>query len=134
MKLDRNDPQDAKIDLQTPATNTVKYGSSYLLVPTPGGPPSGGGGAGAGRPRCGISTRSVRIRMRRGRRVSIRATLTRHGRPVRRAIVRLRGSHLRRVARTDRRGRVRFVVRARRSGRATLSTPLCHGRLRLRRA
>jgi len=129
--VDRDHPQDAKIQLQTPATNTVKYGSSYLLVPAPGGPASAGGGA--ARPRCGVTTPSVRVRLRRGRRTSIRATLTRHGRPVRRVIVRLRGPGLRRLARTDRRGRVRFAVRARRSGRATLSTPLCTGRLRLSR-
>ncbi len=127
--VDRNNPQDAKIELQAPATNTVKYGSSYLLVPASGGPASAGGGV--RRPRCGINTRSVGVRVRRGRRVSIRATLTRHGRPVRRAIVRLRGPRLRRLARTDRRGRVQFVVRARRTGGATLSTPLCNGRLRL---
>ena len=88
--------------------------------------PAGSGGA------CTSRTRSRRVSVKRGVRTAVRVRLTRRGRLVRGALVRLRGPGFSRRARTNRRGRVLFHVRARRTGRATVSSPACGGRLRVR--
>ena len=122
----RDRPQDARIDLLPPATNTVRFDGSYLTLPVGGAAGSGSGGGA-----CSARTRSRHPRVRRGRPTVLRVTLTRRGRPVRGASVRARGPGFKRRARTDSRGRIRFRVRARRSGRATVSTTACGAKLRV---
>jgi hypothetical protein len=90
---------------------------------------SAGSGGAAGGGACPARTRSRHVRLHRGVKTAVRATLTVNGRRVRGRTVVLRGPGLRRGGKTDRRGHVRFAVRPRRSGRATVSAPACGGRL-----
>jgi putative CocE/NonD family hydrolase len=122
--FDRDRPQDARVDLLSPAINTVRFDESYLTLPV-SGTAAGRGTA------CSARTRPRRVGVRRGGTTVIRARLTNGGRRVRGATVRLRGPGFSRRARTNSRGRVRFRVRARRSGRARVSTSYCGGRLRV---
>jgi len=94
----------------------------------PAGASARGGGA------CSSRTRSRHVRVRRRSRMIVQVRLTRGGRRVPGAVVRLRGPGFARRARTNRRGRVVFRVRARRRGRATVSSPVCGARLRVRAA
>ena len=94
--------------------------------------PAGASARGEGA--CTARTRSRQVRVRRGVRVAVRVRLTRGGRRVAGAVVRLRGPGFAQRARTDRRGRVVFRVRAGRGGRATVSSPVCGARLRVRAA
>jgi hypothetical protein len=81
---------------------------------------------------CTSRTRSRRVGVRRAVPTLIRARLTRRGRAVKRATVRVRGPGFKKRAKTNRRGRVVFRVRAKRKGRATVSSPACGARLRVR--
>jgi hypothetical protein len=121
--VDRDQPETARIDLNPPAVNTIRYRDSALIVPVAGGK--------AVRSRAGCARRTVarRVRVRRGARTTIRVRLSRSGRPLRRAAVTLRGPGFRRRARTDRHGRARFTVRPRRTGRATVRAAGCRPRL-----
>jgi putative CocE/NonD family hydrolase len=113
--FDRDAPQDTRIDLLPPATNTVQLDGSYLTLPVA----------------CSARTPSRRVRVRGGRPKLIRATVTKGNRRVRGALVKVRAPGVRKQARTNRRGKVRFRVRAARNGHATVSTPLCGGKLRV---
>src|SRR3954470_10900833 len=130
-KFDRDHPQDAHVELNSPATNTVRLQDSYLVLPAAGRAAEPTPPVVTRSAACSARTRSRHARVRRGRVTLVRARLTRNGRPVRGAVVRLRGLGLRRTARTDRHGRVRFRVRARRGGRITLSAALCGGKLQV---
>lgn len=130
IRFDRNHPQDAHIDLLSPAVNTVRFKGSYLTLPVAGSPGSGSG-AGGGSGACTARTRSRQARAPHGRPTIIKARLTKAGRRVRGAVVRARGPGIRRRAHTDSRGRVTFRVRAKRDGRVTVSTSLCGGVLRV---
>jgi putative CocE/NonD family hydrolase len=125
--FDRDDPAAAQINLNSPGTNTVKLGDSYLLLPVEGeaAPPVS--------PNC-AKTKPRRTKVRKGVKKRIRATLTRRGRPVQGAVIRLRGAGVKKRARTNDRGKARFVVRPGRSGRATLRTRACGANLRLGKA
>ena len=81
---------------------------------------------------CPAQTRSKRARVRGGRRTTIRAKVTRYGRPVRGAKVTAKGPGFTTSARTNARGEATFRVRPRRSGRATVSTRVCEGSLAVR--
>src|SRR3954462_331244 len=104
--------------------------------------PAGASARGEGA--CTARTRSRQVRVRGGVRVAVRVRLTRGGRRVAGAVVRVRGPGFAQRARTDGRGRVVFRVRAGggvvfrvragRGGRATVSSPVCGARLRVRAA
>jgi hypothetical protein len=128
--FDRGRPQDARIDLLSPAINTVRFDGSYLVLPVAGEAAGQGGGA-DGPAACPARTRSRRVAVRRGRATVIVARLTDRRRHVRGATVRVRGPGFDRRAKTNARGAVRLRLRARRSGRATVSTRYCGGRLRV---
>ena len=120
-RLDRDDPTGARVDLLPPATNTVRYEGSHLLVPKVGNerPKS------APRPpACARHTR--RLRVRKGRRVVVRVSGARPG-----STVHLRGRQLSARRKADRRGRARFRVRPRRSGKAVLSASVCSAELQV---
>jgi putative CocE/NonD family hydrolase len=125
--FDRSRPQDARIDLLSPAINTVRFEGSYLTLPVAGAGTDPGAAPGGGA--CTARTRSRRVRVRRGGVTVIRAKLTQRRRQVRGAVVRVRGPGIRRRARTNARGEVRFRVRPRRDARATVSTSYCGGKL-----
>ena len=125
IRFDRAAPQEAHVELLSPAMNTVRLDGSYLTLPVAGAEAKPTGRA------CTARTRPRRVRVHRGRAV-IKARLTKSGKPVRGAVVRLRGPGFKRHARTNSRGRVKFRVRARRDGRATLRTAYCGGKLRVK--
>src|SRR4051794_808822 len=127
--VDRDHPEGTRVDLLPPAIETVRYRGSYLVAPTQG--PAGAADAPAPAHGARCATRTRHVRLRRGRRTVVRATLTRGRRAVRGARVLVRGPGFSRAARTDRHGRVRVVVRARRSGRAAVGAAVCGGRLRV---
>jgi putative CocE/NonD family hydrolase len=111
--FDRAAPQDAHVDLLAPATNTVRFDGSYLLVPTEGSPPAAvAPSSAAGGSACASRRRfAIRVpRPRRGR--LLRAWITVDGRPV---AVRRRHGRLTAVVdlrRTPKRtARVRIVAR-----------------------
>ena len=119
--LDRDDPTTARVDLLPPATNTVRYEGSYLVVPKvanerPGTAPRP--------PAC--SRRTKRLRVRKGRRIVLRISGVRP-----RSAVHLRGRQLSVRRKADRNGRVRIRLRPRRSGRAVLSASVCAGQLKV---
>ncbi len=126
IRFDRSHPQDAQVQLLSPAINTVRFDGSYLTLPV------GGPAAGNGRLACSARTRSRHVRVRRARQTVLHVRLTGHGKRVRGAVVRVRGPGFHRRARTDRHGRISFRVRARRNGHATVSSPYCGGRLRVK--
>jgi hypothetical protein len=131
--LDRDRPQEARVDLLSPAVNTVRFEGSHLTLPLAGAAgAAGGAGQGPGGRACAARTRSRRVAVRRGRRTLVTATLTKGRRRVRGAAVRLRGPGFSRRVRTSSRGIARFLVRPRRSGRATVGTAYCGGRLTVR--
>ncbi len=128
--FDRNKPQDTRIDLLPPATNTVRFRGSYLTLPVAGqaGGRAGGQSGGA----CTARTRSRKVRLHGRRSTILRVRLTKRGRGVRGAVVRARGPGFKRRARTNTRGGAAFRVRARRNGLATVSSPVCGARLLVR--
>src|SRR3954470_5617791 len=77
--FDRARPQDTRIDLLAPATNTVRLADSHLLLPTPGA----AGAAAPARVAACAPTRARHVRLRRGRTIVVRARLTRAGHGVR---------------------------------------------------
>jgi hypothetical protein len=92
---------------------------------TAAAPSTPGGGA------CSARTRSRHLSVTGGATTLVRARLSRSGQRVRGATVRLRGPGFSRSAKTNSRGLVVFKVRARRSARATVSSPVCGGKLRV---
>ncbi|MGH2837377.1 MAG: CocE/NonD family hydrolase [Thermoleophilaceae bacterium] len=122
--FDRDDPAAAQINLNSPGTNTVKLGESYLTVPLQGK-------AEPLVPRECKKTKPRKTKVRRGVKKRIRTTLTRGGRPVQGALIRLRGAGVKKHARTNDRGKVSFVVRPGKTGRVTVRTPACGAKLRL---
>ena len=128
IRFDRDNPQATKIDLLPPATNTVRFDGSYLLVPEAGQAAGNGGVRGGTGEACTARTRSRQARVRRGRSI-LRVRLTKGRRGVPGAAVRVRGPGFKRRATTNSRGRVTFRVRARRKGRATVSSSVCGGTL-----
>jgi putative CocE/NonD family hydrolase len=125
--IDRDNPQDARVDLLAPAVNSVKFDGSYLLLPVTG---AAGGKAGV-EVHSGCTRRALArgVRLRGGRRTALRVTLTKNGRGVPGRLVRLRAPGVRARARTNARGIVSFGVRPRHSGRGMLTASLCGGRL-----
>lgn len=129
ISFDRDKPQDAHVELLSPAINTVRFDGSYLTLPV-AGPAAAPGGEDAPAT-CAARTRSRRVRVRPHATTLIRVRLTKGRKRVRGATVRVRGPGFARRARTNARGVVRFRVRARRRGRATVSSAYCGGRLRV---
>ena len=130
--FDRDRPQETRIELNPPATNTIRFEGSRLIVPVAG---QGRGAAEAApspapahrtsaRPRCRARTQTRRVRLRSARSVRLRATV----RPAARGVaVRFRGPGFDRRAVTNRRGTAVVRVRARRRGTARVSARLCGG-------
>jgi putative CocE/NonD family hydrolase len=133
--FDRDRPQDVRLDIHQPATNTVRFEGSHLVVPVSGAVPpplvAPGAPAAAGsapEPHCRIVRR---VEVRRGRHV-LRARVRSGGKPIRGVRVRFRGPGFTRRDRTGRRGVARVRVRVQRRGRAKARVRLCSGKLRLR--
>jgi hypothetical protein len=87
--------------------------------------PTAAGGA------CTAKTKARRVKVPRKLAVTVRAKLSKGGRPVRGAVVRLRGPGFTRHAKTGRRGTVSFKVHPSHRGHATVSTSYCGGKLSL---
>ncbi len=121
--FDRDNPTAARVDLQSPATNTIRLDGSYLQLPIARDL------AGA----CTKATPPQRLRLRRHHSTRVRATVRRAGARVAGAQVTLRARGLRRTAQTGARGRVTFKVGANHGRRATVRTDACGARIAARR-
>ena len=130
-RFDRDAPQDTRIDLNAPATNTVRFADSHLVVPVSGPVRRTSPAAAPSRRACRPASRRVRLRARR--RAVLRVTVTKRGRRARGAVVTLRGRGMTRRVRTNRRGRAVIRVTPRRSGRYTVATRSCGLRLSVSR-
>jgi putative CocE/NonD family hydrolase len=118
--VDRAAPQDTRVDLQAPATNTIRFADSYLVVPVAG---SAEGVPAAAPARSCRRPAARRVRLRAGRSV-LRVTVTRGGQPVNGASVTVAG----RRVRTGRSGRAVVTVRRTQAGRVAVATRACGAR------
>lgn len=124
--VDRDAPQDTRIDLLPPAVNTIRYADSWLVAPVAGAP------AGPAPEKTTASARPcARPAARHRRSRTVRVTVTRAGQPVAHALVIVRGEGIRRHVRTGRRGRA--TIRLRHAARVTVTTRACGVRLAVRR-
>jgi predicted acyl esterase len=131
--FDRDNPAATRIDLNPPATNTVRLGESELVVMARGGGPGtvdDGDGPGTGRS-CAIPKDATR-RMRAGRRAVLRLQLRRGKEAVAGKRIRLRGAGVREHVRTNKRGRARVTATIQRDARVRAKARACNAKLRLK--
>lgn len=133
--VDRDAPQDTRVDLNAPATNTIRFKGSYLVVPNVGSAATVtpiGATAPSSKRKCRRPA-PRRLRLQAGRREIVRVTVRRGGRPVKGAAVTIRGKGVKRAVRTGRSGRVTLRMTPRRTGRYAVATRACGARLAVTR-